>query len=437
MEQTRKLLWELTLAIALGVSAPAAKITLSLLITMLVCSSAFAGDGKVQKSHRPIPDRYLVQFEDFVESPEKEAKEIAQQYGGKLRHVYKHGIKGFAIEVSPEQAAEISRDSRVEHVEEDGRVTVLQVAPVSPPGWGLDRINQAMLPLDHSAVTGCNSAPGVIAYILDTGVNPNATEFGTRLTNGFTVDGSDFSDEYGTSGHGTGVASIIGGATYGVARSVSLINVKVVAPNLEGESEAIAGIDWILGHHQSTPTVPKVVNMSLGYPPSLMLDNKVIAAIQSGIPFVVGAGNSGIDACDQYSPARLGQPNNPPYNSSSVSTITVSGTRLANNYSQDQRASSANHGPCVDIFAPSSGVDMLSSQGQRKTASGTSYASPYVAGAVARHLRTYIGTTPFPSPASIESTLKSLATQGVIYNVGLSPNLLLYVFNARCRSVGP
>lgn len=394
------------------------KMLLSLILTMLLASPVLAGDGKVQKSRRPIPNRYLVQFEDFVEAPEKEAKEITKQYDVKLGHVYKHGVTGFAMKASPEQAAAISEDSRIEHVEEEGQVDLMQVAPVSPPGWALDRINQTTLPLDHSAATGCNSGIGVIAYVLDTGVNPNATEFGTRLTNGYTVDGTNFSDDYGTQGHGTAVASIIGGATYGVARGVSLVNVKVIRPaDPRNLADKIAGIDWVVGQHATSPSVPKVMNLSWLSDPSSLLDSKVIDAIRKGILVVVSAGNEQRELCGWASPGQLGRPNNPPYNSSSVSTITAGGTRLLSPYSTDTLYSFSNFGPCVDLFAPGNGVDALSTTGQRRLFTGTSAAAPFVTGAVARHLRNYIGSPLLGTEglsATIESSLKSLATRDFI-----------------------
>ena len=393
--------------------------------------SRCSAGGKVLKKIHPLPNRYLVQFQDSVDAPAKEAKAIAKLYGVKVRHVYKLGVRGFAMEASAEQAAEVSEDPRIEHVEEDSEVILMQVPPVSPPGWGLDRIDQPYLPLNGSFATGCNRGAGVNAYVLDSGINPNATEFGTRLTNGFTVTAGDFSDALN---HGTSVASIIGGATYGVARKVNLINVKVAAPGHTGAADAMQGVEYVIGQHQLSPETPKVVNMSLGYEPSAMLDNTILNAISQGIVFVVSAGNGTphgtLNACDNYSPARLGKPYNPGYNNSGYSTITVSATQLVNNYSQDQRVSYANVGPCVDIFAPGFDVDAFGSNGGPTLFQGTSAASPFVAGAVARHLSEFVGT-PTPDAAYIENYLKSLATPNVVVDAQTSPNLMLYTFYAR------
>lgn len=424
------------------------KAILAAFLAALICSPAFAGDGTVHKGRRPVQNRYLVQFENFVESPDEEAKAIAEQYDIKLRRVFKHGVTGFSMEASPEKAAAVGEDSRVEHVEEDsygGEVLSHPLPPPDGPGWARDRINQWYLPLDHSAYVGCDTGgSGVVVYVLDTGINPSPTEFGNRLENGYTVEAT-YSDNYDPPrGHGTAVASIIGGNTYGVARNVTLVNVKV----LRGDGtttleDKISGIDYVVGRHNNEPSPkrPKVMNLSWNHDISAWLENKVIDAIQRGIVVVVSAGNENRDACILNSPSRLGTPNSP-QNPSSVSTITVGATQLVYPYNIDQRWTSSNYGPCVDIFAPGLEVDALRAGGTEGTGrhyrnfKGTSAAAPYVSGAIARHLSGYAGS-PLPEglPATVENSLKNYATRGMIEG-DVTPNLLLGLFQCRRRPSG-
>lgn len=428
------------------------KAILAAFLAAFICSPAFAGDGTVHKGRNPIPNRYLVQFEDFVESPEEEAKVVAEQYGVKLRRVFKHSIKGFSMAASPEQAVAISEDSRIKHVEEDSRGGEVLHHPLPPPegpGWARDRINQFYPTLDHSAYTTCDTGgTGVVVYVLDTGINPHPIEFGDRLVNGYTVDGDNYSDDYNWPyGHGTAVASIIGSATYGVARNVKLVNVKVLrkSTNYNSGEDKVLGVEYVSRVHDLEPTkVPKVMNMSFAHEISTgsMLENAVINAIRKGIVVVVSAGNGinniGVDACTYGTPARLGRPNYPPHNSHSVSTITVGATQLPNPYTRDERRPSSNQGPCVDIFAPGNMVDALRADGMHyKTFGGTSAAAPYVSGAVARHLSNYVGSLLLGTEGlseTVENSLKSYATPGLIYDA--TPNLLLGLFQCRRRPSG-
>lgn len=428
------------------------KAILAVFLATLICSPAFAGDGTIHKNRHPIPNRYLVQFEDFVESPEEEAKAVAEQYSIKVRRVFKHSNKGFSMEASPEQAVAISEDSRIKHVEEDSRGGEILHHPLPPPegpGWARDRINQSNLPLDHSAYTTCDTGgAGVVVYVLDTGINPKATEFGDRLTNGYTVDAGNYSDDYDEPyGHGTAVASIIGSATYGVAPKVKLVNVKVLrkSANYNSLEDKVLGVEYVVGVHDLEPIkVPKVMNMSFAHdiPTGSMLENSVINAIRKGIVVVVSAGNGnygiGVDACTYGTPARLGRPNYPPHNPSTVSTITVGATQLLYPYTRDERRPSSNYGPCVDIFAPGYRVDALRADGMHyKTFGGTSAAAPYVSGAVARHLSNYVGSPLLGTEGlseTVENSLKNYATPGLIYDA--TPDLLLGLFQCRRRPSG-
>jgi len=270
--------------------------------------------------------------------------------------------------------------------------------------WGLDRIDQRALPLNNQfsrAYTGS----GVTAYIIDTGVLSTHTEFGGRVLSGF----SSVSDSNGTqdcNGHGTHVAGTVGGSNYGVAPGVAIVPVRVLDCSGSGStSGVIAGIDWVIANHIAG--TPAVANMSLGGGRSSALDIAVRSAVADGVVFVVAAGNSTANAC-QSSPA--GEP----------LAITVGATTSA-----DARSSFSNYGSCVDVFAPGSSITSAwyTSTTASNTISGTSMASPHVAGVVALGLE----IAPNSSVAQISEWITSTATQGVISDAGSgSPNLLVY-----------
>jgi subtilisin family serine protease len=292
----------------------------------------------------------------------------------------------------------------------------------SNPTWGLDRIDQHTLPLSASYTYNA-TGDGVTAYIIDTGILFSHSEFGGRATTG--VDeitaGGDASD---CNGHGTHVSGTVGGATYGVAKAVKLVAVRVLGCNGSGSNTGvIAGIDWVTAQHQADPSKPAVANMSLGGGASSALDQAVANSVAAGVTYAVAAGNGNIfgiaqDACTT-SPAR------------EPSAITVSATD-----NTDTKASWANYGSCVDIFAP--GVNITSSWYSGTTAtntiSGTSMATPHVVGAAALYLQANPGAT----PAQVAAALTGNATTGAVKSPGTSsPNKLLYTAFIGGGSSGP
>jgi len=285
------------------------------------------------------------------------------------------------------------------------KVRAVRVAAVqlSAP-WGLDRVDQRLLPLTSSFNDGDNSANGVGVYVVDTGINTLLSEFEGRLTAGYSAVAGGIED---CNGHGTHVAATIAGRTYGIAKSATIVPVRVLDCAGSGTySSVIAGLDWIAA---SAPSgVSAVVNMSLGGPASSTLDAAVKSLISRGVSVVVAAGNSNTDACTA-SPARVAE------------AITVGATTIS-----DSRASYSNFGTCLDLFAPGSAITSAwtGSASATNTISGTSMASPHVAGIIAR----FIAANPSLSPSQVASSLKSGATQGVIGSVGSgSVNLLAYL----------
>jgi uncharacterized membrane protein YgcG len=276
-------------------------------------------------------------------------------------------------------------------------------AGVAALSWGLDRIDQRSLPLNSRYISNFSGA-GVNAYVIDTGVLSSHSEFGSRVVSGF----SSVADGRGTQdchGHGTHVAGTIAGSNYGVAPSANVVPVRVLDCAGSGSTSAvIAGIDWVVAHHEAG--VPAVANMSLGGSRSAALDLAVARGVADGIVFVVAAGNSNANACN-YSPA------------AEESAITVGAST-----STDTRASYSNFGSCVDIFAPGSNITSAwyTSTTATNTISGTSMASPHVAGVAVLAL----SADPTLSVSRVTTWITSTATSDVIADPAGTPNKIVY-----------
>jgi len=351
------------------------------------------------------PGRYIVVLDESVGQPGSVAAEHTSRFGGSVTHVYRHALKGYAATLSAAAVEALSRDRRVAYVEPDGPVEAF--ATQSNATWGLDRIDQRSLPLSGT-FTYTNTGSGVKAYIIDTGIRFGHTDFGGRATSGYdSIDGGTADD---CNGHGTHVAGTVGGSNWGVAKGVSLVAVRVLDCGGSGTtSGVIAGVDWVTANHAAGE--PAVANMSLGGGASSSLDTAVNNSIADGISYAVAAGNGNMvgiaqDAC-KYSPARV------------AAAITIGATDKT-----DKKASWSNYGNCVDWFAPGVGITSAwhTSDTSTNTISGTSMATPHVAGVAALYLQSNTGA----SPATVRDALYANTTKGIVTSSKTTNNHLLF-----------
>ncbi|MFN2589734.1 MAG: S8 family peptidase [Actinomycetota bacterium] len=319
------------------------------------------------------------------------ASDHAARFGADVRHVYRHALTGYAARIPAVAVSRIASDPRVALVEPDGlmRADTTQTNAT----WGLDRIDQRSLPL--STTYGyTNTGSGVTAYILDTGMRFSHQDFGGRAVSGHDFISND-ADATDCNGHGTHTGGTVGGSTYGVAKQVKLVAVRVLDCSGSGAtSVVIAGVDWVTGNHQ--PGQPAVANMSLGGGTNSALDTAVKNSIDDGVAYSLSAGNGNlfgqaIDACNQ-SPARVGE------------AMTISATNK-----QDSKPRWANYGNCVDWFAPGVGITSAWYSSDTATAvkDGTSMAAPHNAGVSALYLQ----ANPSATPAQVRDALFALTTK--------------------------
>lgn len=374
------------------------------ILIVLALTSALASQVATA-APAPRLARFIVTLHDSVADPAAVAREHAALRGAAVHHVYSHALKGYAATLPEVAVAALLGDARVSSIELDG----IMRAETTQSGatWGIDRIDQRNLPLSGT-FTYNNTGAGVKIYILDTGIRFAHNEFGGRASSGADfIDGGTADDCYG---HGTHVAGTAAGATYGVAKSASLVAVRVLGCNGSGAtSGVIAGVDWVTGNHQAGQ--PAVANMSLGGGVSTALDNAVRNSIADGVSYSLSAGNGNIlgfaqNACNS-SPARVAE------------AMTISASRQ-----NDAKVSWANYGNCVDWFAPGYQITSAwhSSNTATRTISGTSMSAPHTAGVAALYLQ----SSPGASPSAVRTALFNLTTKGKVTSANTANNHLLF-----------
>jgi len=377
-------------------------VTLAVATILLVGSSAPPPVAALSSGSEAV----IVVFRDSVSDPAEATAQLAREHGFAAGHVYRHALKGFAATLPTQARQALLHNPNVAYIAPDSVATLADVQTGAT--WGLDRIDQRSRTLDglyHYAATGA----GVMAYVVDTGILVSHTEFGGRAVLGFDSY-PELPDE--CDGHGTHVAGTIGGETYGVAKAVTLVSVRVF--DCDGDtpdSDIIDGLDWMIDRHLELGG-PAVANMSFSGPINPALDAAVQSVIDAGISVVIAAGNGtlndwrAVDACG-FSPGRV------------ADAMTMGATT-----SKDMKASFSNYGPCVDWFAP--GASITSAYDWSDTAvatmNGTSMATPHTVGVAALYLQGY----PTAAPKTVRDALYAATTKGIVKSSRSANNHLLY-----------
>ncbi|MFI8170530.1 S8 family peptidase [Streptomyces sp. NPDC085931] len=398
---------------ALGATATAALVA-SLVSALPAGAAPVAAEGRVQYegAANAVAGSYIVTLKT-EKAGSAEGRALARKYGAAIERTYTKALNGYEVEASASEAKRLAADPAVASVVQNRTFSITATQP-GPPSWGLDRIDQRNLPLNSSYTYPDAAGEGVTAYVIDTGVRITHSDFGGRASYGYDAVDNDNTAQDGH-GHGTHVAGTVAGNAYGVAKKAKVVGVRVLNNSGQGTTaQVVAGIDWVARN----AVKPAVANMSLGGPGDTAIDTAVRNAITSGVTFVVAAGNESTNASTR-SPARV------------TEAVTVGATT-----SGDAKASYSNYGSVLDLFAPGSSITSAWSTGDSatNTISGTSMASPHVAGAAALHL----AANPAATPAQVSAALTSAATTGVVTSPGTgSPNRLLYVGGGTTTPPGP
>lgn len=363
--------------------------------------------GKFRKAEKPILGEYIVVLNDDVDPAQVApmAEGLTRPHGGSVKFFYDTALRGFSARLTEAAAHAISQSPLVQFVEENGEGSVT-TTQFNPPNWGLDRIDQRT-GLDQT-YTYERTGAGVVAYVLDSGIDASHPEFGGRASLVADYIGDGCGD---CLGHGTAVAGIIGSNNYGVAKGVTLRAVKVC--NSAGScpvDTVIAGINFVSQQKDASPYTPMVANMSLRAGASTAMDNAVRYSIGRNVTYVVGAGNDN-NYAHNYSPARVAE------------AITVGATDIFDNRAVFDAVQASNFGSALDLFAPGKDTPSTFPGGGAGNFGGTSAASPHVAGVAAQYLQ----SEPGASAALVSYDITRNATANVVINAGpSSPNRLLF-----------
>ncbi|WET76949.1 S8 family serine peptidase [Amycolatopsis sp. QT-25] len=360
---------------------------------------AAEAEGVVVQAKQHYGEQYIVVLKNGVATAQASASSLTGRFGGEVRSTWSAALNGFSVKkMTEKQARRLAADPSVKTVYQDG--TARGADTQTNPTWGLDRVDQKTLPLDKK-YTYNNSGAGVTAYDLDSGINPDNPEYEGRASLGKDFMGGDGKD---CNGHGSHTAGTIASKTYGVAKKVKIVGLKVLGCDNSGpDSGIIDAVDWVTANAKK----PAVANMSLTMDAPGVGDDALKKSIASGVVYGVASGNASTDACNT-SPARVPE------------AITVNATD-----SSDNRSSFSNYGSCTDIFAPGSDITSLSpSNGGSAVMNGTSMATPHVVGAAAL----YLAANPSATPKQVRDALVGNASDAVVKNPGNgSPNKLLNV----------
>ncbi|GLZ33548.1 serine protease [Lentzea sp. NBRC 105346] len=355
-------------------------------------------EGRVLGADNPnaVPESYIVMLREHLTSAD-----VSSRYNARVNRTFTHALNGFSATMTVAEARRVAADPAVELVQQNQRLTITD-SQNNPPSWGLDRVDQRALPFDQTYFYNTD-ASNVHAYVIDTGMRLTHTTFEGRAKSGYDAIDND-NDASDCHGHGTHVGGTVGGKEFGLAKKVNLVAVRVLDCKGSGTTEqVVAGIDWVTRN----AVKPAVANMSLGGGEDAVLDAAVKRSTDAGITYAVAAGNSNNDACTM-SPAR------------EPSAITVGATAR-----DDSRAYFSSYGKCLDIWAPGLGITSSWKDSDTATlsASGTSMASPHVAGAAAL----YLSKNPTATPQQVRDALVAAASSDLVTNPGPeSPNKLLY-----------
>ena len=353
-------------------------------------------EGSVTQAKRPVPGQYIVEFHNGAAVAG--AASIAQRYGGQVMETYRATFSGASVKgMTERQARRLAADPAVKAVHQNGTAQAVGEQP-NPPSWGLDQVDQKTHSLDK-LYKYPNTADNVTAYVIDSGVHTKHSEFEGRASHGydFVDNDPDASDCFW---HGTHVAGTIAGRTVGVAKKAKVVAVRTLGCGGSApDSATVSGLEWVAANGK----LPAVVNLSIAMDTVGVGDSQIKALVSKGFVVNVAGGNNGGDAC-QTSPARVPE-------AITVGWMNQGGSR------------SGNYGACLDLFAPGGNIYSADHTGAFRTGSGTSMATPHVAGAAAL----YLAANPGSTPQQVRDALVAAATPNLVSNPGAgSPNKLLY-----------